>query len=79
MQYVEVLHDTRSHQTHRGFFGTLAAFAPIGIGTIRRGHLTRDVRFCLRLLVVNPKYDMRTIGFETIKELKFFGLQNAVR
>lgn len=34
---------------------------------------------CLRLFVVNPMYDMRTVGFETIDELKSFGMQNAVR
>lgn len=34
---------------------------------------------CLRLIVVNPVYDMRTVGFESIEELKSFGMQNAVR
>lgn len=43
-----------------------------------RGGLDRDVRICLRLIVVNPMYDMRTVGFETMAELKSFGTQNAV-
>lgn len=42
------------------------------------GYLSRDVRICLRLIVVHPMYDMRTVGFETIDELKIFGMQNAL-
>lgn len=43
-----------------------------------RGYLSRDVRLCLRLIVVNPEYDVRTVGFETINRMKAFGTQNAV-
>ncbi|CAM9317871.1 unnamed protein product, partial [Hapterophycus canaliculatus] len=42
------------------------------------GYLSRDVRLSLRLLVVNPKYGMRKVGFETIKRMKAFGRQNAL-
>lgn len=44
-----------------------------------RGGLNRDVRICLRLIIVNPMYDTREIGFETVNEIKSFGTQNAVR
>lgn len=44
----------------------------------RRGYLSRDVRLSIPLLVVNPKYDMRKVGFETIKRMQKFGMQNAV-
>ncbi|CAM9205881.1 unnamed protein product [Scytosiphon promiscuus] len=42
------------------------------------GYLSRDVRLSLRLLVVNPKYGMRKVGFETIKRMKAFGMHNAL-
>ncbi|CAM9454524.1 unnamed protein product [Pylaiella littoralis] len=42
------------------------------------GYLSRDVRLCLRLIAVNPKYDVRTVGFETINRMKAFGTQNAL-
>ncbi len=44
----------------------------------RRGYLSRDVRLSVPLIVVNPKYDMRKVGFETIKRMQKFGRQNAV-
>lgn len=43
-----------------------------------RGGLNRDVRICLRLIIVNPMYDTREIGFETVNEIKSFGTQNAL-
>ncbi|CAM9803922.1 unnamed protein product [Ectocarpus sp. 6 AP-2014] len=42
------------------------------------GYLSRDVRLSLALIAVNPKYDMRKVGFETIKRMKSFGMQNAL-
>ena len=43
-----------------------------------RGSLSRDVRICSRLIVVNPANDKRTVGFATVDQLKSFGKQNAV-
>eukprot|EP00903_Cladosiphon_okamuranus_P016099 g14860.t1 len=42
------------------------------------GYLSRDVRLSVPLLVVDPKYDMRKVGFETIKRMQKFGMQNAL-
>eukprot|EP00752_Nemacystus_decipiens_P011328 g10066.t1 len=42
------------------------------------GYLSRDVRLSVPLLVVNPKFDMRKVGFDTIKRMQKFGMQNAL-
>ncbi|CAM9744742.1 unnamed protein product [Ascophyllum nodosum] len=42
------------------------------------GSLSRDVRICSRLIVVNPAYDKRAVGFATVDQLKSFGRQNAL-
>lgn len=59
-----------------GRFGD--CFAVSRLCNNRRGYLSRDVRLSIPLLVVNPKYDMRKVGFETIKRMQKFGMQNAV-
>lgn len=60
-------------------FGRLGAYcAVLRFDENRRGYLSRDVRLSVPLLVVNPKYDMRRVGFETIKRMQKFGRQNAV-
>lgn len=59
-----------------GLFGDCCAVSRFDNN--RRGYLSRDVRLSVPLLVVNLKYDMRKVGFETIKRMQKFGMHNAV-
>lgn len=59
-------------------YSTVSATSTLFYDNDRRGYLSRDVRLSVPLLVVNPKHDMRKVGFETIKRMQKFGMQNAV-
>lgn len=45
---------------------------------VRSGGLNRDVKICVQLIVVNPLYNKKTVGFQTVHDLESFGKNNAV-